>query len=619
MSRQTLLSTHQEMSRHPSTSQQSDVSDEFYNYKDPANPYLTLSNELIDAIILEREVSITGSRQSKAYQLLKLDKVLPYWINSIKELTPEMLYHAHIELHNLHVYAAIHNVTIPKSATPKALNHEDISELREYVALSLMIRNNNLDKRIVDATDANVLKLILQDIDVPNIEFANTETLRRLILHTETPDDLMILQNRAQRYNTLKNSKPLIFEKLYGTDDFHHIVKYEDVHPLEPTIIHLDSFPLNKLIESLGIIIPPHYAKKDRKKYLEDNIALYKDVWTRTNFSLVDLNVLMYCESDYIKGYLNRLTDQEIFNYVGFYVPYVDRTSLIHNMTQCFTEKRFIIPIKDLNHSLNKETIMGNSISDPDVFKICYGTPLSYYTYEMDDFIGSFYLDKKTQEMEFRMPNNINALFKLQEIEWLRQLLEAYKCNKSSKGYPSKEQLTELNRLIVQCMAKREEKNNADRVLMRKYNGFTIREKNLIQDFLLKIFFTGMYMRKWKGPPHPYPLKEEDTGRDTEKEMVDLPDAAVTDAIHEVQIVLAKMNKRIKAYCMGIRTCEYKQEGDIIKRCDLFGELWHRVVTYDFCIRTASSMFVGTAYHYTRILCNAIIPGVYVSEIDRIQ
>jgi hypothetical protein len=140
-----------------------------------------------------------------------------------------------------------------------------------------------------------------------------------------------------------------------------------------------------------------------------------------------------------------------------------------------------------------------------------------------------------------------------------------------------------------------------------------VNEKSLVSEFLHQIFITGMYMRRWKGPGNPYPLRTADTRCESDPEPIVQANLAIAQAI------LDRMSEYTLDFCMNLPIVQYLHNGALDVEDNPFSREWNNVVASQQCIRMASSKFVGTAVYYLRQLFNETIPGMENARVDRIQ
>ena len=121
-----------------------------------------------------------------------------------------------------------------------------------------------------------------------------------------------------------------------------------------------------------------------------------------------------------------------------------------------------------------------------------------------------------------------------------------------------------------------------------------------------------MYMRKWQGPGHPFPLLFSQTLKSID------PEPLIQSHLFTLREMLEKMPVEIRTFLLTINTCSYLDNA-IEKGNYPFKWYLEHVSKGKYCYRMASNIFVGTALHFIRILFNENIPGMTLSNpIDMI-
>ena len=158
------------------------------------------------------------------------------------------------------------------------------------------------------------------------------------------------------------------------------------------------------------------------------------------------------------------------------------------------------------------------------------------------------------------------------------------------------------------------ERMESDEIIKSKFIKFNNNEKNFIKEFLHQIFYIGMYMRRWKGPGHPFPLKESET---TDQNFS--PNEKVSREIGLSFEIINKMGKNAKKFCLELNQCQYNKNGNINNKHIGFGDIWDDVIKEKSCIRLSSTIFIGTGLHYLRVLFRETISGIDLSKLDIIS
>lgn len=575
------------------------------------NLYLKLPHPILDAIARDRDIALTGDCTEQAMQLFELDNIMPDWIQSIMTKTIgnfQVLVGA-----KLYVFGALNGVNfigVPGLSS---------KELIHYIRVSILLANpahpeTRFLPTILRECSRDLIELfsIRFNIHREELRFINRDDLEIAIL-TGRRDHIQTeyIAACAARFQLLYNHKYKdLLANLYqiniGDEDNWVSLARLEAHPMEHMIINLDQFKLGDIVDQLKMAVPLSFAN-NAAAYVRSNIVSYSEVLTRANIDVIPIERLAVMRHPDVETYLSKLTDQEIHNLMGVYVSYNSRVELIQNtITLIHTPSFFYPTVRLYQRARNRETINLTDITDLNVFMIAYGTMVKYDVYELDDIIGAFTRDTETGLLSFRHPENQHVKFTVQEVEGLRRLLM---CFSSTPG------IIRIIELIDQGLIDFHEKLAQDDEYMEQLRKFPVPTKQLIQQFLRQVFYIGMYMRRWRGPGYPFPLKKSDTQLNiSELEL----DTIVKKQIEPAVVLLDQMGKGAAEYCLNFRQCEYNQGGTIDVITEKFNEIWHRVGSGKQCIRMASSIFVGTGYHYLRVLFRETIPNINVRELAKI-
>ena len=572
------------------------------------NPYIRVPRAVMDAIAQERDITLVGSNMERAGQLFEFDHIMPEWIQSV--LTKTIDNFQVLTGSKLYLFGAVNGVNFDGiGALP---NRELINYIRVFILTSVPDHpGREFLPQLVTNLSRQVLEMFAGRIGIPrdNLRFISMDELRRAVITGRT-DHIAngTIAIVAQRYNTLRNHKYAnLLDDLYdvdGDDDAWINVARTAPHPMESVILGLDGYSSKEIVDTFGMAIPLSHAN-NIDQYIRANLVGYKNVLTRGTLDPIPLEVLVFMEPHGLENYISKLTDNEIFTNIGIYVAYTTRVELVRSVANTITRPQFMYPaIRVEARAHNKATTINfTPITDLDSFMVCYGTALKYYMYELDELTGAFYRDDDTGVMEFRRPENVRTKFVTQDVENLRRLLSCF---------PPTTDITDLMNRIDEGLIDAKEKIAYDDTARLQLRAFDNQTKELIQQYLRQIFYTGMYMRRWQGPGHAFPLKSDTTKHHRE------PDDKVSEQLGMGLALLKQMGQSPKNFCMSLKICEYNGRGNIDHGQTAFNNEWENVIKGTQCIRMASSKFVGTGYHYLRALFRETIPGMDVTAVDRI-
>ena len=171
-----------------------------------------------------------------------------------------------------------------------------------------------------------------------------------------------------------------------------------------------------------------------------------------------------------------------------------------------------------------------------------------------------------------------------------------------------------------------------DEEKMIRFRKLSVSEKKMVRKWLLILFEMGMYMRRWVGPGHPYPVLE----RDTLPVMIPSPanmlfSITENDPIHEQRslssiLALKELEEQISPDlknllhsligCNLIKGRVYRDKMDLGTRLKIITTMGNK--TTDACIRLSSTILVGSRYIYICKIFHQKIEGFDTNLIDQI-
>lgn len=564
------------------------------------NPYLLLSTTVIGNIARERDIMVSGTRENKAAMLHELDNILPEWRDDIRN--KNIMTFRQFTGTKLQYYAAVNGLDMTKIPLTNTI------DLLDFIEIGILVRDYVGHNRLISIvlnTRRHILEAFIVYMGL-EVELAVLAPLKMLQIAITNNDirfiDRTELKQYLTRYKFLVNHKHSAqLAKLYKTDKWEQVAPLS-IHPMEKIITELDMLADDMLLNMFGIVVPISYMGRIHE-YIVQNIAYYDAVLTRTSPKIITPGSLLFMGYDGVQQYFNQLTDKEIFCNFGAYVPYNNRIELITNLTNALFNTTFFVPCPpSIQLSINKETpISMMTFDETDQFFIAYGNISRYYTYEISELVGAFHRSEGGV-IDFRQPQDITSTFTVPEVQELAKLLRCFAPTKY---------ISELLIAIQTGIEELEERVATDSLFVKEFKMFSETDKQDIRRFLHAIFHIGMYMRRWKGPGHPYPIAQDATL------IKEDPNDIVTECFKQTKYFLDGVNKSVLSFCMGLKICEYK-DGRIECGQKEFHKEWTDVLNAKRCIRQASTMYIGTAYHYLVILFNERIPNINVKQVAAI-
>jgi hypothetical protein len=353
---------------------------------------------------------------------------------------------------------------------------------------------------------------------------------------------------------------------------------------------------------TIGMYIPG-YVNAD--EYLIDNIASFKYVFERNPNALPPISIdnPASITVENMKWY----TDMELLGIFNALTAYTSRNNMLLKFTQLINTPMFFVPLGD-RHCRNNETIMSlNDVpTNPELYLIAYGTYNDYYCTDVEDLIDSFGNDFTTNRQgrfRFNNPTDRAIQFSIGDIAELKKLLV----------YIDDPRVPELITKIDVGLRELANLTQADLQKIRQFESLPTEVQELARNWLMQVFYTGMYMRQWLGPPNPYPILPEDTTRCTNDDPR-LHDkvAFETRQIAALERQLGPVNTEFLRRLLTVEYIQHNREGRPDIESVPIDNYLRAVVRGQYCIRMGSTKFIGTAYYYL----NLFFPGTVIDNFN---
>ncbi|MFK5969591.1 MAG: hypothetical protein QM487_05655 [Candidatus Marithrix sp.] len=574
-----------------------------HEYFNGVNPYLNIPKKYLDIILSGRDVKFVGSTQIIAEQLFEYDSIFPAFIEDIIDNFFTVI--DQLEIYQVLAYGAIYGVDYSRLVTNSQ------SELRAYTFISLSIKydidfisfSDDLDLLRRRSLESIAIQICV-DPDIVKVLYP-TDLVKIINERSFNAPNIDKIEAASKRYKIMVEHK---YKKILK-DLYLDLIdaSYNPPTDLEILISELSEDTAESTIQKLGMVVPTIF-KNDKLTYIENNIVEYIYSYNNKKYKQISLTAavkkLKINRHDYtIVGYLTRLSDKEIINYLGVYIPFRSRDDLVSKSLSTLHVPQFMYPLSNIDkYSINSETLLGTPVSELSIM-FCYGTCTKYYTYEVEELLASFHVsDDGTSN--FRRPEDITTNFSVSDIKELLILLDKF------AGAPNVNTLiSRINQIIIEI----HDRSEYDNETIEKFKRLTDESKEYVHKILHNFFIAGMYMRRWKGPGYPYPLKRNETIVDTDFFQIKLD-----VEINNIMKLIDEMPIEAHDFVSNIRVCTYGKDGKIDKCTNRLSVEWNKVLKRISCIRVASAYFVGTGYHFLRILFSETIPGVDDSNIDSI-
>lgn len=317
------------------------------------------------------------------------------------------------------------------------------------------------------------------------------------------------LYNIAIRYKYIKSIKFLIKEKNYFTgtplllDVFIYVLK--------------SHMKIHKKIEFL------RFFKHNNSWKSVKNIYLYIETFLKYNNNYENLMLMLKFLHEELDIDIYSFHDKKIDLYdmiSGFFTKnnlpiqenILDNLKLIGiRGTKYKYEQQFFFPISN-NIFCNKETLMLEDINNPDLTIIGFkhmlsihdGEPIQKpYALEINEIKDWFKLDTSNNLFIWKAPTtdtNNPLILKKETITELIILLKSVANTESIISY--------LEDNLKHFQTEEQYRKN----LTNAFKNLDPTEQDKIEKLLKTTFHLGMYMRRWKGPSHPFPMSNDQRG-----------------------------------------------------------------------------------------------------------
>lgn len=232
--------------------------------------------------------------------------------------------------------------------------------------------------------------------------------------------------------------------------------------------------------------------------------------------------------------------------------------------TDLYLERfRLLTTLPSYTSKINNETLMLTSIDDIPLPCITYGTLLEYRVFELEEFKQAWLTHPG------RAIDQSRIYSKQERKELYSIFLSLGETSLADKVISCSSENTEI---IKKCV----EENN--------------RFRERFRSFCWQLFHAGMFLRRWRGHGHSYPLKKSDTLVDVD------PEQNGIQALNKCQI----QQTELKDMCPEVKdiTMEYMGGHSLIHGLPpLLSTTINEILRGDICIRVVSTCLIDTAYY----------------------
>ncbi len=343
--------------------------------------------------------------------------------------------------------------------------------------------------------------------------------------------------------------------------------------------------------KEIEVAVPPN---QNYSLYVRENILYYADLADNLPESA------KYMPLEFSRKFYEKLHDNVLVSILGGYPFFENRSSLVNNIISLLNVRGWFVLIDPRDSKIlnsDKQTTYWSSIEDlrdKQETVLAYGNVEGYYFYELDELGNCIHLDDETEEKLWIFSNPHGGQFSLMSVYRLYELLTMLR--------DVSEKLKGLYYHVHTALEQSKSFSEEDKKLKFIYTGLSELEKREVLEFLEAVFYMGMYMRRWKGPGHPYPIKEKDTFDN---------DMTYEIKITECSEILKNLFNIKPLYSIFYIIHRGKKETTL-------KDMFNRVKQNGYCIRMASKRFVSTAVWYRLLLMKETWPDIDINEVESI-
>lgn len=512
--------------------------------------------------------------------------------------------------------------------------------------------SSSLRPRVLPPFVAKTLKLesidvqrnLLKFLGVDAVDFISEKDYIKII-HRGYIDPLPIspkIRERVELWISLSYDQKALMSRIYsGTGTpIQAFVTANPIHSkLEDYVRYFkpkDETLLDAIVQKLKMIVPSGMTKQD---YIEESLPRMVRLFERKGKP--SKSGTLTRES------FNEMTDVEVYEVCGAFFGHQsfdglrDRALEVVTGTRCFFLPIPSTPDADWTRTpQNRDTISGSEytdISDPKNYYVYWGTPEKYWAYDFADIQQGFKGDDESGLRAYQMlsyekvvhDSRLGAIvggnyqgLTAPQVRQLKTYLKSLPTRHPFLPIPDVPTTVAISDCVVEIERAEvfvEATNEADRALLNRFNTFGEAHQKQIAECFENIFFMGMYFRRWGGPGHPFPLKSKESQVATFDS-----DASTVEIRLKFIEGIGALPPHLQAFVMNVLTIEHR-DGEV-RRSDSrrFAAFWDQISgagaqreleaarlkgeTYQprdfatYCIRMASSILVGTGYHYGKLL-----------------
>ena len=369
--------------------------------------------------------------------------------------------------------------------------------------------------------------------------------------------------------------------------------------------------------ENPGFNLEEHFRTNSRQRLFNDFLLYLKVLIHSNEYPVLTLNTIYQLatrNTDKTIDFLSNFSDNDIINLVGknnkiHLLPLrpllIVEASLVLINTRCF-----LLTTNEAKICSNTHSVALEKFDDLGHAFLAKGVILSkLVAYDIiTDLFENFDSNKgEDGTITFLDPTSRdNKVFTVDDLKYFRSAVASERAGiKSSKPI-----LDRFDEYIRQAEMQNSSTFEAIKIF-RKYE-----DKDAIRNVFISYFHMGMYMRRWRGHDHKYPIREGETGPSVHG--LDDANVITSQNVTEAKNVFLENLKilpdDLQGHFWNLKMYFSSGQG-LIDKGKSIGVIWDEVITtYKFCIRMASGQWAYTGAYYLKQILKEDINGFDINR-----
>lgn len=284
------------------------------------------------------------------------------------------------------------------------------------------------------------------------------------------------------------------------------LLSNEQENDIENLLLEINEDNYLEIANEYGTLIPSNLSPEESKNFVQQEISTYQNVFSRKQIAFPSINFLKQKgKNDFFEA-LSVFTSQELIENYEPRSSFSNRSELFEVLYEdlqgaerwSLLKSSFAKNDDDIHpiYGCPRKEIDKNDQDDP---TISYGKMRNYDCYQISELINSF--NDYDGTFIFRRPDYYLREEKYFPISSITQLQSLLKYSKDSR-------FSALLEKIDYGIKRLHDAREKIASLSQEYKIFNEKEKKIVELYLTWVFCFGMWMRFWKCPGSPWPVKQ---------------------------------------------------------------------------------------------------------------